>query len=270
MDECKHLVKYIQNLPNIIAGCTVDLKLPVTMACANIFNQYFCTSQRLSYDNSEFDVYCKSFDEVFWEVNNGRAVDFLPWLMVFFQFSTPIDTMKKASAKVRHFVESEIIAPKRNADKTTNTRTKDFLDSLMTYIDSKANATDTDVLSSQSALYALEDILGGHSAVANITLRILFDLALEGNLSSLMEVKQQLETCQCRMSSSPKDAQEAMISLEEKQELPWITASMHETIRHTCSPIVPHKATQDSTIGGAYTYQLIKILSNPHVYVYRA
>jgi hypothetical protein len=30
----------------------------------------------------------------------------------------------------------------------------------------------------------------------------------------------------------------------------WISAAVHETIRLTCSPIVPHVATQNSTIGG--------------------
>ena len=110
----------------------------------------------------------------------------------------------------------------------------------MDYIDGKANDQKDAIFTSQSALYALEDILGGHSAVANIILRILFDLALETNDDAKKEVKNEIDQI-------PRGG---MISVEEKPNLPWVVASMHETIRMTCSPIVPHQATQDSSIGG--------------------
>ncbi len=42
----------------------------------------------------------------------------------------------------------------------------------------------------------------------------------------------------------------APTTLSHKKDLKWISAAIHETIRLTCSPIVPHVATQNSTIGG--------------------
>jgi heme/copper-type cytochrome/quinol oxidase subunit 3 len=45
-------------------------------------------------------------------------------------------------------------------------------------------------------------------------------------------------------------------TLSHKKDLTWITAAVHETIRMACSPIVPHVATQNSTIGGKDKYRL--------------
>ena len=155
------------------------------------------------------------------------------------EFSNDFDVIT-ASSNVRHYVKENIIAPKRLRRDSLGEKSVDFLDSIMDYIDGKANDQKDAILTSQSALYALEDILGGHSAVANIILRILFDLALETNDDAKKEVKNEIDQI-------PRGG---MISVEEKPNLPWVVASMHETIRMTCSPIVPHQATQDSSIGG--------------------
>ena len=100
------------------------------------------------------------------------------------------------------------------------------------------------------ALYALEDILGGHCAVGNITLRIINDLAEnnnnkeEDNCSAQELIQRELEA---NIGSGKT------VSLDSKKDLHWMTAAMHETIRLTCSPIVPHQASTDSTIKGKLT-----------------
>ena len=40
------------------------------------------------------------------------------------------------------------------------------------------------------------------------------------------------------------------VTLDNKKDLHWMTAAIHETIRLTCSPIVPHQASKDSSING--------------------
>ena len=101
-------------------------------------------------------------------------------------------------------------------------------------------------LCSQSALYALEDILGGSCAVANIILRILFDLALDPNRADVQDqIKEQIHNLH--------KSNEGLVSIEDK--VPLLKAAMHETIRLTCSPIVPHQATQDSEIGGKFNFK---------------
>ena len=111
----------------------------------------------------------------------------------------------------------------------------------MTYIDENNN-NESETFNKESALFALEDILGGSSAVANIILRILFDLALDPNADIQTQIQDQIDILR-----KPNDG---LISIEEKQQIPLVVAAMHETIRMTCSPIVPHQATQDSDIGG--------------------
>lgn len=242
-DECQHLIASIQHSLKGRDQAVIDLKPLIMKSCANIFNQYFCSTNRCNYDDEDFTRYCQSFDKVFWEVNNGRAVDFLPWLMPFFEHSSAIATMKSASQNVRTYVKENIIAPKRRKVRRDSQR-GDFLDDIMVYIDGQNNVGNDEeaILTSQSALYALEDILGGHSAVANIILRILFDLSMSSHQEAKGELKQQIGEIQQSAGQ--------LVSLEDRQQLPWIVACMHETIRLTCSPIVPHQATQDSTIDG--------------------
>ncbi len=53
----------------------------------------------------------------------------------------------------------------------------------------------------------------------------------------------------------------APTTLSHKKDLKWISAAIHETIRLTCSPIVPHVATQNSTIGGKISLPTQKAIS---------
>merc|ERR1712008_254356 len=92
-------------------------------------------------------------------------------------------------------------------------------------------------------------------ADANITLRILFDLALNKHDEAKKEVKQQIDEV----------GHGGMISLEDRPSLPRVVASMHETIRMTCSPIVPHLATQDSSIEGHFVPKDTVIFVNNHI-----
>ena len=97
------------------------------------------------------------------------------------------------------------------------------------------------------ALYALEDILGGHCAVGNITLRIINDLAKNNNT-----IEENNDSAQ-RIIQREVDANIGngkFVTLDNKKDLHWMTAAIHETIRLTCSPIVPHQASKDSSING--------------------
>merc|ERR1719362_522337 len=59
----------------------VDMKSVLMKACSNIFSKYFCGSERKSFRDPDHNKYCEEFDKIFWEVNTGRACDFLPWLL---------------------------------------------------------------------------------------------------------------------------------------------------------------------------------------------
>ena len=254
--------------PNMSTSGVVDIKELIMKACGNIFNAYFCSLPRTDYSDQTFSEYIHNFDKIFWEVNNGRACDFLPWLMPL--MVVPLKMMEKHTSNVRNFVENQIIEPKRqnkverrtSLDGTNNHG--DFLDSLMKYIDEdrdeeemykeeykKSELRGSDVkIDRQTALYALEDILGGHCAVGNITLRIINDLAEnsktieEGNHTAQEKIQYELDANIGKSNT---------VSLDSKKDLHWMTAAIYETIRLTCSPIVPHQASKESTINGKLT-----------------
>ena len=88
------------------------------------------------------------------------------------------------------------------------------------------------------ALYALEDILGGHCVVANFALRTLIDIAARPAVQGALR----------------QELQETLLgsefSLAERSILPFMQATFHESVRTTCTPIVPHVAIKDTSIGG--------------------
>lgn len=249
-------------------SATVDIKPLILKACGNIFNEYFCSRPRSDYNDKAFNDYIDNFDKIFWEVNNGRACDFLPWLMPLMM--VPLKRMEKSTFAVRSFVEDMVIEPKRQqrAERISIESAKnngDFLDSLMTYIDEdlddeesyeehnkKSERRDSDVkIDRQIALFALEDILGGHCAVGNITLRIINDLAENNNTNTLEDENiSAQEIIQHELDVNLGVGKAGTVSLDNKKDLHWMTAAIHETIRLTCSPIVPHQASKDSTING--------------------
>ena len=88
------------------------------------------------------------------------------------------------------------------------------------------------------ALYALEDILGGHCAVANVALRAFIDIAARPEVQGAL--RQELQDT--LLGSE--------FSLAEKCNLPTMAATFNETVRTTCAPLVPHVANRDTTIRG--------------------
>jgi cytochrome P450 family 307 subfamily A len=88
------------------------------------------------------------------------------------------------------------------------------------------------------ALFALEDILGGHSAVANFALRAFIDIAARPSVQGALR----------------QELQETLLgsefSLAERSSLPTMQATVHESVRFACAPIVPRVAHKDTTIGG--------------------
>ena len=105
----------------------------MVQACGNIFNEYFCSTPRKDYDDPKFNEYVNAFDDIFYEVNNGRAMDFLPWLKPF--MSKELNNLKDSAEQVRSFVEEDIIKPKRESKQINRPTSVDFLDGLMDYID---------------------------------------------------------------------------------------------------------------------------------------
>lgn len=143
----------------------------------------------------------------------------------------PLWRAKKATGVVRNYVDHELVEATAQHDNPLS-----FLDILRPYLNGSMPDMD-----SETALYCLEDILGGHSAVGCMVLRVLKDIA--ENQETQKKIKEELAHVK---SATAHD----IASLENASQLHWTRAAIFETIRRTCSPIVPHKAIKDSSVGG--------------------
>ena len=88
------------------------------------------------------------------------------------------------------------------------------------------------------ALYALEDVLGGHCAVSNFAVRALIDIATRPVVQE--EIRKELKEV----------LPDGDFGLGDKTNLKYLNATFFETVRTTCSAIVPHVANRNTTIAG--------------------
>jgi len=246
-EECIHMLHYLNETT---ANREIDMKSILLKSCSNIFSNYFCQKERSDYDDANHNSYVENFDEIFWEVNNGRAMDFMPWL--FSLMGSTLNKISKTSHKIRHYVVENIIKNKQcerqDRMEKGDYRQEDLLDTLMDNIDSD----DENRISEEEMLFAIEDMLGGHTAVANITIRILYDLA-----------RHQEDQKQIREETSAKLGSREY-KLEDKNGFPYTTAAIQETIRLCCSAIVPHMANKDTTLAGYNIKAGTVIIINNH------
>ena len=88
--------------------------LSFKQASANIFNVYFCASDRDDYDDADFNSYVENFDKIFWEVNTGRLSDFIPkitFLAALPIFQSKVCTQKNYSFSMPHLVTPVLNCP---------------------------------------------------------------------------------------------------------------------------------------------------------------
>lgn len=211
-------------------GAAYDIKPLIQQTCANMFSQYMC-SVRFNYEDTEFQKIVEYFDEIFWEINQGYAVDFLPWLAPFYK--RHVNKIMHWSTTIRKFILERVIN-EREQTLDIEENEKDFTDALL-----KSLAEDKNV-SRETIIFMLEDFIGGHSAVGNLVMQALTYIAQYPKIAARI----QQETDQICFGAERK------ISLTDMDSMPYTMASIFEVLRYTSSPIVPHVATEDAVISG--------------------
>lgn len=98
-------------------------------------------------------------------------------------------------------------------------------------------------LNFNSAMFALEDIVGGHSAIANLLMKII------GFVAENPQVQRRIQ------EETDSVAPNRDITLADRSLMPYTEATILEAIRHISSPIVPHVANQASVVGGNYEFR---------------
>lgn len=225
----------MEEFMNQIAGCVkpgqdFHLKAIINQTCFNMFSQYMCTA-RFDYDDKAFQDIVRCFDDIFWEINQGYAVDFLPWLAPFYK--THMNQLASWSSRIRSFILSRIIDQHErilNLDEPD----KDFTDALL-----KSLAQDPEV-DRNMIIFMLEDFLGGHSAIGNLVMLILGYIVRYPYIGK--QIQQEVD--QVTMNGSRK------VTLFDIDEMPYTVSTIYEVLRYSSSPIVPHVATDDVAIAG--------------------
>ena len=109
---------------------SVSVKQVINETCANIFTQYF-TTRNFDKSDSKFQQLIKNFDKVFWEVNQGYAADFLPFLLPFHRNN--MRKMEQWSQEIRNFILENIIGDRFESWNTGN-EPNDYIESLIDHV----------------------------------------------------------------------------------------------------------------------------------------
>lgn len=94
-------------------------------------------------------------------------------------------------------------------------------------------------------MFALEDIIGGHAAVANFVTKVI------GFIAKNKEVQQHIQT---EVDNLLMERCEKSVTIADRNKLIYTEATIMESLRLITSPIVPHVANQDSSIDGELIY----------------
>lgn len=213
---------------------TIEIKPIILRTCANIFTQYFCSRSFSSADKG-FTKMINNFDKIFYEVNQGYAADFLPFLLPIFHKKN-LKQMESWSHEIRAFIVDNIIENRK--ENWTNCDEKiDYVDTLIDHVQQNA----VPKIEWDTALFALEDIIGGHSAVGNFLIKVFGYISQHSNVQRMMQ--QEIDEILMKKSHT------SGINLCDRNDMPYADAVILEALRLIASPIVPHVANQDSTIG---------------------
>lgn len=229
---CNEMKEFMNKIADCITpGADFDLKPIIQQTCFNMFSQYMC-STRFDYDDSSFKEIVRHFDDIFWEINQGYAVDFLPWLAPFYK--EHMHRLSSWSTKIRHFILSRIIEQRELHGVNMDEPDTDFTDELL-----KSLAQDPEV-DRNIIIFMLEDFLGGHSAIGNLVMLILGYIVLHPEIGKRV----QEEVDRITNNGSRK------VTLFDTESMPYTISTIYEVLRYSSSPIVPHVATDDVAISG--------------------
>lgn len=137
-------------------GEEVHMKPVIMETCANLFMLYMC-STRFDYKDVGFNHMVRCFDEIFWEINQGYAVDFLPWLSPFYK--SHMKNVESWAKTIREFILERVIDARIEKLHERSEDDDDFTDALLRSLANEENVTKNTII------FMLEDFIGGHSAI---------------------------------------------------------------------------------------------------------
>ncbi|XP_042230608.1 cytochrome P450 307a1-like [Homarus americanus] len=215
--------------------------------CAmNIFCGYMC-SKKFDYNEAKFQELVKNFDFIFNDINNGHPTDFLPSLIPF--FGSYLNKIKSKTADIRKYILDNICREKYHNLQQNPKNITDLVDACFSNLLNENNQEEQ--WDWQTILYIVEDLLGGSSAIGNIVMRFLGYILQHPNVVTSL-----------RSEIDAKLGRDKAPTLENRHEMLYSQAVLYEVLRLTSSPIVPHVATEDATIGGFFVEKGSMVIVN--------
>lgn len=244
-NELNELLEILSPITATESGQTVQLKPILLKICANMFLSFMC-STKFDYNDVNFQQLVEVFDKIFWDINQGYAIDFLPWLLPL--YANHMKELSAWSEFIRSFMMIAVIS-RRNSyikamaiennddqyhvDDDDDQKPADFTDALIMSLRNEPE------LKMNHVLFELEDFIGGHSAVGNLVMITLSLVATRPNVADTI-----------RIEANTVTNGERLVQMNDKPDMPYTEATLFETLRIISSPIVPHVATEDTTIQG--------------------
>nr|WCC58051.1 cytochrome P450 [Pharsalia antennata] len=156
------------------------------------------------------------------QITPGETVDLKPMVL------------NTLAHRIRDFIEDRVVE-KRYQEFDLELNPNDYVDSLIKYVKSG----DGPELPWNTALFALEDIVGGHSAVGNFLIKVF------GFLVEQPEVQKKMQEEIDAVVGTERE-----VTIADRGSMPYTESVIFEAIRLIASPIVPRVANQDSSIDG--------------------
>lgn len=229
---CNEMTEFMSRIAKCVTpGKDFHLKSIISQTCFNMFSKYMC-STRFDYDDAAFQQVVHYFDDIFWEINQGYAVDFLPVLAPLYK--THLNRLASWSTTIRSFILSRIIEERQKHWSFEETTETDFTDALLSSL-----AQDPDV-DYNIIMFMLEDFLGGHSAIGNLVMLALGYIVLYPETGK--RIQEEVDRVTAKGSRK--------VTLFDIDNMPYTVATIYEVLRYSSSPIVPHVATNDVAISG--------------------
>ncbi|UYV80308.1 CYP307A1 [Cordylochernes scorpioides] len=203
-------------------GQEIEPRQLLLAACGNVFYQFLC-SKRFEPNDSRFQHILTTYNKVFRELFQGFAIDFMPWLKPFYW--AKLHWLQKQAHEISA-VTAEIFTEHEKMGREPGSEPRDLVDVML----------DAGDLSREEGEVIVEDLVGGHPVVANLWLWGLQLLA--GHPGVQDRIRQEVSD----LGKTP--------GLQDRHAMPYLEATIYEVLRCVSSPIIPHVATRDTTIGG--------------------
>lgn len=249
------LVAILKNRSQVNAGGTNLTKSDILFLTGDIFMR-FLSNEKYSHADELYQKFNWNCDYIFYDINKCLLIDFLPYLIKLGVGRSYLRELKEITDYCRCFIDNKIFEPrylkhkqdfelkKARGEELESEDSHDYLDQII--LEHLSGST---VMSLEDYKVGFADLLAGHSAVSNILMKLLGHLALDRAAQDMLYE----EAIKTKSSSSG-----------ESRSLPVAEAALLEALRFASSPIVPHIAREDTSIGEYFVPKGSAILFNTY------